>query len=325
MLVIKCVPKNEDSFIQMMQSLNDKKFRYFADLSQGQIISLGDDNTNVAFFRTVRSFCQILAVMNENFNDYPFVNNDMNCYYTNLTTKLIALEASDPALAQQILGTFKKICENMISSAASDSVSSTSSATPSASSDSSEITDAPQGKNTSSETTDGAKPEASPAKSEEVQPILRAEVEEKATKKSEPVSFWDAIPEDVKRTMGEKELTLFPYVCEGLAAVNKLVAKKKEVSTSEKAQLFLSTIKFSTDAYILRMFSALEDISSVTYQNILTSKVYAKKRVLSDAEIRSKIRDEFRAWATRTCPAAIEANHLLSFADILKIYKKFVE
>ena len=321
MLVIKCVPKNEDSFIQMMQSLNDKKFRYFADLSQGQIISFGDDNTNVAFFRTVRSYCEILAVMNENFKDYPFVNNDMNCYYTNLTTKLIALEASNPALAQQILGAFKEICENMISSATSDSVSSTSSV----SSDSSETTDATQDKNTSSETTDGAKPEASPAKSEEVQPILRANVEEKATKKSEPVSFWDAIPEDVKRTMGEKELTLFPYVCEGLAAVNKLVAKKKEVSTSEKAQLFLTTIKFSTDAYILRMFSALEDISSVTYQNILTSKVYAKKRVLSDAEIRNKIRDEFRAWATRTCPAAIEANHLLSFADILKIYKKFVE
>ena len=321
MLVIKCVPKNEDSFIQMMQSLNDKKFRYFADLSQGQIISFGDDNTNVAFFRTVRSYCEILAVMNENFKDYPFVNNDMNCYYTNLTTKLIALEASNPALAQQILGAFKEICENMISSATSDSVSSTSSV----SSDSSETTDATQDKNTSSETTDGAKPEASPAKSEEVQPILRAKVEEKATKKSEPVSFWDAIPEDVKRTMGEKELTLFPYVCEGLAAVNKLVAKKKEVSTSEKAQLFLTTIKFSTDAYILRMFSALEDISSVTYQNILTSKVYAKKRVLSDAEIRNKIRDEFRAWATRTCPAAIEANHLLSFADILKIYKKFVE
>ena len=321
MLVIKCVPKNEDSFIQMMQSLNDKKFRYFADLSQGQIISFGDDNTNVAFFRTVRSYCEILAVMNENFKDYPFVNNDMNCYYTNLTTKLIVLEASNPTLARQILGAFKEICENMISSATSDSVSSTSSV----SSDSSETTDATQDKNTSSETTDGAKPEASPAKSEEVQPILRAKVEEKATKKSEPVSFWDAIPEDVKRTMGEKELTLFPYVCEGLAAVNKLVAKKKEVSTSEKAQLFLTTIKFSTDAYILRMFSALEDISSVTYQNILTSKVYAKKRVLSDAEIRNKIRDEFRAWATRTCPAAIEANHLLSFADILKIYKKFVE
>ena len=321
MLVIKCVPKNEDSFIQMMQSLNDKKFRYFADLSQGQIISFGDDNTNVAFFRTVRSYCEILAVMNENFKDYPFVNNDMNCYYTNLTTKLIALEASNPVLAQQILGAFKEICENMISSATSDSVSSTSSV----SSDSSETTDATQDKNTSSETTDGAKPEASPAKSEEVQPILRANVEEKATKKSEPVSFWDAIPEDVKRTMGEKELTLFPYVCEGLAAVNKLVAKKKEVSTSEKAQLFLTTIKFSTDAYILRMFSALEDISSVTYQNILTSKVYAKKRVLSNKEICDKIRNEFRCWATKTCPAAIEANHLLSFADILKIYKKFVE
>lgn len=316
MLVIKCAPKNEDSFIQMIQSLNDKKFRYFADITQGQVISFSDDNSNIAFFRTVRSYCEVFAIMNDNFTDYPFVDSNMNCFFTNITTKLIALEASNPGLTQQILGAFEEICENMISNATST-----------------ETTDVPQSKNTSSAETDGAKAEESSDKSEEVKPvkstnvkpIIRADAEEKIAKKSEPVDVFTAIPEELKSTMSQKECTLFPYVYEGLAAVNNLARKKKDVSASEKAQIFLSTIKFSTDAYILRMFLVLEDISPITYKNILASPVYAKKQVLSDKEIRSKIRDAFRDWATKTCPAAIETNHLLSFVDILKIYKNFVE
>jgi hypothetical protein len=77
------------------------------------------------------------------------------------------------------------------------------------------------------------------------------------------------------------------------------------------------------------MIVVLDTISTVTFNNIFATPFYKVNQLTDDPKnifkIRCQTREDFRKWATENCPDAIESNHLLSFADILKIYKRFAE
>lgn len=338
MLVCKIRPKSEDSFIHFVQAMNDKKFRYYADFEKNQVIYFDDNPVN--FFRTLRIYCEILAVMNENFKDYPFVNEDLNNVFSSFVKDLQTLEANDQDNAVLCAKKMKNISAEFTTK-----MNETKNKVETAPAHAGTVI---QPEVSPIKEEDSAQPEASADKENSVQPeasadIVKNDVQLKAsTNKAKKamqhqisaieiknsvqsqascISALNAIPEDIKRTMGEKELTLFPYIYKGLAAANN----PKNNTSNKKVQAFLSTIKFSTDAYIVKMFLALDNVSSITYKNILTSKQFTGKRMFSNQEILTKIRTDFRNWATQNCPNAIENNHLLSFVDILKLYNKFAK
>lgn len=298
MLIINICPKSEDSFVQMIQALNDKKFRYFADLSKNQIVNF-ENERSVIFFRTVRTYCDILAIMNENFQDYPFVDYGMNNLFTKIVSDLVALESTEPAKARLILETFKEVFKTI-----------TSSSVPTTTTESSEALATVQAETTSLAKTDETQTEK-----------VHVEVEETQAEENEKPNILDAIPVDVRNSMGENELALYPYVYKGIATANNLT----KADRTEKAKAFLDTINFPNDAYIIKMFLALEGISTISYQNILASKPFDGKRILTNNEIHNQIRNAFRDWANKHCATVLKNNRLTSFIDILKIYKKFVE
>lgn len=283
MLICHIVPNSEDSIIQLIQSLNAKKFRYFIDTQKNQVINF-DDESSVTFFRTVRSQCTITAILNENCKAYPFVNDSLNHIFSGIVTELQNMEKKDITTALEVAKKLKNVFSEF---------------------------------STTSEEmrTINTKADSTTIENKHVIKVPPVTNAEKHKVKS--------VPSEIKHTMSEKEISLFPYVYKGIAAANS--RKNKNCDKAKKIQTFLDTINFPTDENVVKLFYATEQVSSVTYKNIFATEYFAEATDFTTTAMLCEIRSVFKNWANQNCPELIKKNNLLSIVDILKLYKKFVE
>lgn len=334
MLICHIVPKSEDSIIQLIQSLNAKKFRYFIDTQKNQVINF-DDESSVTFFRTVRSLCTITAILNENCKAYPFVNDSLNNIFSGIVTELQNMEKKDITTALEVAKKLKNVFSEFSTSEEMRTINTNADSTTTVENKPvikvPPVTNAEKHKVKSVSSVNSNNPKSASninVAATKTKPVSRNNMQDSKTDTATPAKakqphVLDAIPNEIKHTMSEKEISLFPYVYKGIAAANS--RKNKNCDKAKKIKAFLDTINFPTDENIVKLFYATEQVSSVTYKNIFATEYFAEATDFNTTAMLCEIRFVFKNWANQNCPELIEKNNLLSIVDILKLYKKFVE
>lgn len=308
MLVLQIVPKNDEAYVKLAQCLIDKKFRYYIDYDKKQIINF-ESNRDTSFLQTVCNFCEIRAIMKDDFTNTPFVSDRNNDMFTYLIRTLQEIEADDTSEAisimEQLLNFLRtahpKTCKPV---------------------ETANIVPSENIVNATAETATIVSNEST----SNIQPVAEhcnnTQKDHSSDNLEEPT-----LDEIIKKKIAENpditlnECALFPSVYLGIESANKA----NTTDNLAKIKTFLDTIGFPTDEYIITMFLALDEISAITYGNIDLAETFSKSGFKLDFELRTKIRDEFKAWAKKHCPSVLNNRRKLSLTDIMKLYKRFVK